>query len=289
MTASLSVMPGEDGATTRRFFAGIYAEFKPRGAAEAVLVDQYASIAWKLRRLGAAEQSVAADRLGKDMAKWLEDWDNIRWCKKHHPDILEEGEDKLDQPPGGMVVSELLSEELDKGKGPLLRLMELEMRLRATLTNTLKQLKDLRALHQARAKEDAEDGAGDEPEATVEWDDDEDRWGDAADGVRARARAPRRSSAKRQAAAAPAASATVPDVRNEATAAPESALSDDAAQPSTPSEVTRPAEAAGVVAEDVAITGCEPAQATQPDEEVLPPMTPISSDENGPESPPSSV
>src|SRR5689334_21545638 len=58
MTASLAVMPGEDLATVRRFFAGIYAELKPRGAAEAVLVDQYASIAWKLRRLGSAEQWV---------------------------------------------------------------------------------------------------------------------------------------------------------------------------------------------------------------------------------------
>src|SRR5436190_805051 len=183
-------------------------------AAEAVLVDQYASIAWKLRRLGAAEQSVAADRFGKDLGKWLEDLDHTRWCKKHHPKLLEEGEDQPDPAPSNMAVCELLSEELNKGKGPLLRLMELEMRLRATLSNTLKQLKDLRALHKARVQDDAEADAECETEAPVEWDNDEDRWRDAADGL-PRRRAVERP-AKRRAEEAPQTS----DIQTEPTAAP---------------------------------------------------------------------
>jgi hypothetical protein len=283
MTAALSVMPGEDAATVRRFFANVYAELKPRGAAEAVLVDQYASIAWKLRRLGSAEQSVAADRFGLDLAKWWEEVDNLRWCKKHQPKLLED--DPLgaepSRPPSNMAVHELLSEELEKGKGPLLRLMELEMRLRATLTNTLRQLKDLRALHQAR-EEELETEA--ETEAPVEWDDDDWRWCQVAEGARGHVR--RRSRAKRQAATAPEGDPDVPEehpdgphLQTEPTEVPAPAAPVHDTQIAPEPEVVHDPKAACRVADQPSSDAGEP---TQPTEDVAPPTTPNSTDENGP-------
>jgi hypothetical protein len=199
-----------------------------------------------------------------------------------------------------MVVSELLADELDSGKGPLLRLMELEMRLRATLTHTLRQLKDLRALHRVRAEEDAEaeaDGEVGETATPVEWDDDEDRWCDAAAGRRRRARRERRD-AKRQAEAAAVEDPTVedptveevctgvPDLQNEPTAAPAPAHQTEGAQPSGTPQVTPPADAACLFAGDRSASEGEP---TEPKNDVAPPMTPISTDENGHNDPPSPV
>src|SRR5688500_8557766 len=68
-----------------------------------------------------------------------------------------------------------LAEELQAGAGPLLRLMELEGRLRASLGSTVKQIKELRALRKAQReleREEEESGEGDGPWEPGEWDED---------------------------------------------------------------------------------------------------------------------
>ena len=179
LTASVGLLPGENGMALHDLSAAVHADLRPRGQAEAVLVDQYVSIAWKLRRLGAAERHVADDALGRDVAKYFDDRDDHDWALTQ-PGFKERAE-ACGPPdvPRPTDVAALLFQDLSAGSGPMLRVMDLEMRLRNTLTGVLKQLKELRglrrqqALEEREAEEDGELGAW-EP---GEWDYDPARFG----------------------------------------------------------------------------------------------------------------
>ena len=172
----------------KRFIDRVYEDLRPRGQAEAVLVDQYASVAWKLRRLGAAERAVTRRRFFSDVHEVFETRDNIQWMRKHagnSPEALAElDEEEASLPkglPDALTPWDMVAEELTegKGKGPLLRLIELETRLHGTMSNVLKQLKDLQALRTARQKEErGDDAEGDDGWKPGEWDVDAERWCD---------------------------------------------------------------------------------------------------------------
>jgi hypothetical protein len=192
-TAAVGLLPGEDGRALRALSAAVYAEFRPRGQAEAVLVDQYVSIAWKLRRLGAAERQVAAEQFGRDMGQFFDDRDDHAWALRNERFREEAEAFGPPEPPDGKSAAELVYQDLFNGTGPLLRLMDLEMRLRGTLTAVVKQLKDVRALRRQQAADDraAEEEGGDGhaagPWEAGEWDADPTRFGtyfddDEADG-----------------------------------------------------------------------------------------------------------
>ena len=285
-TASLSVLPGEDPRVVKRFIDRVYEDLRPRGQAEAVLVDQYASVAWKLRRLGAAERAVTRRRFFSDVHEVFETRDNIQWMRKHagnSPEALAElDEEEASLPkglPDALTPWDMVAEELTegKGKGPLLRLIELETRLHGTMSNVLKQLKDLQALRTARQKEErGDDAEGDDGWKPGEWDVDAERWcDDVPDEDKKPAPAP-----------APRPRPEGPELQNEPNAAPAPEPPEPPAGPpqvdAPPADATAPSNGDGAATDAAPPTG-EPAKAT---DDVEPPMTPISTDAEG-EKPPS--
>ena len=180
LCASLAVLPGEDPGVLRRFAASLYADLRPRGPAEAVLVDQYVSIAWKLRRLGSVEGRLTGFHLGNDLSEFIKERDAYAWAADK-PGFKEMAERYGPPPePDPQPAAEWLLAEFQKGSGIMLRLMDLEIRLRATLQSTLRQLKDLRALR--RRQEEEERDADERAWEPGEWDDDTSRWGAEVEG-----------------------------------------------------------------------------------------------------------
>ena len=163
LCASLALLPGEDEVAFNRFIVGVYADLRPRGPTEAVLVDQYVSVAWKLRRLGAVEGRMAGFHLANDAGEYVHDRDAYAFAMKY-PQFKEQAERYgPPEPPGQQPAAEWLLEELLRGRGMMLRLMDLEIRLRATLQSTIRQLKDLRALRRQQEQEEAERAGDEEP------------------------------------------------------------------------------------------------------------------------------
>ena len=284
-TASLSILPGEDPATVKRFVERVYQDLRPRGQAEAVLVDQYASLSWKLRRLGAAERAIVRQRYLREVQEWHTDRDNIRWAKQHNimdaEELDKESEVLSKEVPEPVAPGEMVADELFHGTGPLLRLIELETRLHGTMSNVLKQLKDFQALRVARDKyERADDADGDDADADDgwkpgEWDQDEERWYD--DFV------PEQGRDRRTAAAPAPPPPKGPKLRNKPTAAPAPQPEAQPPQNDAPPEDAPGASNGDGAAIDVPTETDKPTKAT---EDVEPPITSIHTDSEG-EKPPS--
>jgi hypothetical protein len=122
---------------------------------------------------------VAVEAFGRDIGKFFDERDTHDWALGQ-PAFKEQAE-AYGPPdvPAPTDVAALLFRDLSAGSGPMLRLMDLEMRLRNTLTGLVKQLKELRALRRQQAVEEREaeeDGGVDEWEPG-EWDNDPARFG----------------------------------------------------------------------------------------------------------------
>ena len=295
-TASLSVLPGEDPATIKRFIDRVYEDLRPRGQAEAVLVDQYASIAWKLRRLGATEKAVVRQRFCRELDEWDTARDNIQWARGHKgmsaedvAELDEEDRELSKRVPEPLTPWELVADELYDGKGPALRLIELETRLHGTLSNMVKQLKDLQTLRMAREKQEreldeADDAAADDAEAWKPgaWDVDEERWCDRVpevEQVPAPAKVPAPATVR-----APAPKG--PEMRNKPIAAPVPEPPTERPQvEAAPEDAAAPANGDGAAIDVASHTG-EPVKATEDDQ---PPMTPTNTDSEVEKPPSASV
>src|ERR1700712_1975530 len=64
-TTVMLAMPGEDQHAFDTLRNGVFNSFRPADTAERVLVEQYVSIAWRLRRIGDAEAAANARELAR--------------------------------------------------------------------------------------------------------------------------------------------------------------------------------------------------------------------------------
>src|SRR5689334_98521 len=70
LTAQTSLLPGEDPDELRDFGQSLEAELRPMGPMQRMLVQRIVAVAWKLRRVAAAEERTALKMDEKVMEWW---------------------------------------------------------------------------------------------------------------------------------------------------------------------------------------------------------------------------
>lgn len=153
LTAQTAVLPGEDPEELRRFAEDLTARLRPMGPLQAILVQRVVSLAWKLRRVAAAEESAA---LEMDETR-LRGWSERRKFAEGLP--FQSHAFQAGPRPQPRDAGELLAASFSNGsggradEGKLVRLTGYELKLEGALRATLRELRALQRDDSAAAPE----------------------------------------------------------------------------------------------------------------------------------------
>lgn len=162
------VLPGEDDAAFVRFRAAMLADLRPRSAVEFVLCDRVVALAWRLRRVTAAE---AAEHEAHADAHLRDHLDRCGWRVYDGPPLGDARWEQIkasaaargDMPAAPLDAGAVLARSLrEPDGGSFERLNRYEHRLQSMLHRAMRELQQLR-----RAARQAEDEAEGEGEADL--------------------------------------------------------------------------------------------------------------------------
>ena len=155
LTAQTAVLPGEDPAELEALGKSLMRQLKPRGVVQRMMAERVVSLAWKLRRVGRAEEAIAREMDDNALAKWKYEREvNLANDRYIFPD--------RDRPRrrdcATLLAASWESERSQPRDERLLRVSEFELKLDGALRAAVREL--LRLQKEAGAFEDGEDELG---------------------------------------------------------------------------------------------------------------------------------
>jgi hypothetical protein len=149
--AQTTLLPGEDEAELAALAAEFEGDYTPVGPVENALVQRLVAINWRLRRLAAAEESIAWSRI---CDRYVHHQQRLQVYEQLQQDAALAGPEPAFESHAGQILADDLKAD---GSGKLQQLATMEIRLTGQMLGVVRQMIRLRDLRNKAAREGGAD------------------------------------------------------------------------------------------------------------------------------------